>query len=126
MNNPQTHKRSHVVPKWFEYPKAIEKGELVIPRGTPFEINRATKESIQTDLEEFKIDSTPEMACRLMGAGIVIGDEQLTRDMATFIARKGGVDPLSIKLADKILNVDSEIEHVSEIDVRISKLRKWV
>ncbi|MBI5376283.1 MAG: hypothetical protein HZA77_12655 [Candidatus Schekmanbacteria bacterium] len=126
MNNPQTHKRSHVVPKWFEYPKAIEKGELAIPRETPFEINRATKESIHIDLEEFKADSTPEMACRLMGAGIVIGDEQLAHDMATFITKKGGVDPLSIKLADKILNVNSEIENVSEVSVRISKLRKWV
>lgn len=126
MNNPQIHKRSHVVPKWFEYRKAIKKGELVVPREIPYEINRVTMESIQNDLEEFKADSTPEMACRLMGAGIVVGDEQLSRDMASFITKKGGVDPLSIKLADKVLNVDSDIEHMSEKDVRISELRKWV
>ena len=126
MNNFQIHKRSHVVPKWFEYPKAIAKGELYVPRGRPFEINRATKESIQIDLEEFMADPTPKMACRLMGAGIVIGDGQLSRDMATFITKKGEVDSLSIKLADKILNVDSNIELVTESDVRISHLRKWI
>lgn len=126
MNNLQTHKRSHVVPKWLEYPKAIKKGELVVPRKTSFEINKATKESIQNDLLEFKTDPTVEMACRLMGAGIVIGDEQLSRDMAAFLSKKGGVDSLSIKLADKILNFDGDIALVSEVDVRISYLRKWL
>lgn len=125
MNNLQTHKRSHVVPKWLEYPKAIKKGELVVPRKTSFEINKATKESIQNDLLEFKTDPTVEMACRLLGAGIVIGDEQLSRDMAAFLSKKGG-DSLSIKLADKILNVDSDMPLVSEVDVRISHLRKWL
>lgn len=126
MNNPQAHKRSHIVPKWFEYPKAIAKGELFVPRREPFEINKVTKESIQTDLEEFKTNPTALMACRLMGAGIIIGDEQLSHDMAEFVVKKRGVDLLSIKLADKILNVSNNIEQLSDFDVRISKLRKWV
>jgi len=126
MNNPQAHKRSHIVPKWFEYPKAIAKGDLIISRKVPFEINKVTRESIQTDLEEFRINPTSEIACRVMGAGIVIGDEQLSHDMAEYIAKKGGVDLLSIKLADKILNVSNNVEQLSEVDVRISKLRKWV
>jgi tetratricopeptide (TPR) repeat protein len=127
MNNSQTNKRSRVIPKWLEYPKAIKKGELVVQRRTPFVVNKATKKCIQIDLDEFKANQTPEMACRLMGAGIVIGDNQLARDMAVFLVKKGGwVDSLSIKLADKILNIGSDIEQVSEADVRISHLRKWI
>ncbi|OPL13429.1 MAG: hypothetical protein AVO39_10610 [delta proteobacterium MLS_D] len=61
-----------------------------------------------------------------MGAGIIIGDNQLSHNMAAFIADRGGVDTLSIKLADKILNVAHNAEPVSEVDVRISKLRKWL
>lgn len=126
MNNPQTHRRSHVVPKWLEYSKAIKTGELVVTRETPFEINEITKKSIQIDLEKFQAEPTPESACRLMGAGIIIGDKQLARDMAVFIAKKGGVDQLSIELAHKILDVDQNMEKVLDIDVRIAKLRKWV
>jgi len=126
MNTPQTDKRSHIVPKWLEYSKAIKKGELVVTRKTSFEINELTKKSIQNDFREFQAAPTPERACRLMGAGIVIGDKQLAHDMAVFIAKKGGMDRLSIELAHKILNVDHDTEEVSEIDVRIAKLRKWV
>lgn len=126
MNNPLEDKRSHVVPKWFEYHKAIGKGELSVPRNIPFEINRKTKERIRTDLEEFIAIPTPDMACRLMGAGIILGDSQLSHDMAVFIAKKGGVDPFSIKLADKILNASNEVENISEIDIHISNLKKWV
>lgn len=125
MNNPQAQKRSHVVPKWLEYQKAIRKGELVFPRKSPFEINEVTKRSIQIDLEEFQVNHEPSIACRLMGAAIVVGDKQLAHDMARFIAKTGGVDLLSIRLADKILNIDQKAE-VSEADVRIAKLRKWV
>jgi hypothetical protein len=126
MNNPQTHKRSHVVPKWFEYPKAIAKGELVVPRKVSFELNKVTKDSIQTDLEEFSTNQTSIMACRLMGAGLVIGDVQLSHDMAEYVVKNSGVDLLSIKLADKILHVNTDIAPLSAYDVRISKLRKWV
>jgi len=124
MNNPQTDKRSHVVPKWLEYSTAIKKGELIVPRATPFEINNATKESIQNDLTEFKTNPTPQIACRLMGAGIVIGDKELSHDMAAFIA-KSGVDSFSIKLADKVLHA-TDVKSLSQIDVRISDLKKWV
>lgn len=126
MNNPQTDKRSHVVPKWLEYPQAIKKGDLFIPKKPFFEINKTTKNSIKNDLLEFNINASPQMACRLMGAGIVIGDEQLARDMASFITNHRGVDELSIKLADKILGGNSNVERVSEIDVRISSLKRWV
>lgn len=125
MNNLQTDKRSHVVPKWLEYPNAIKKGELIYPRKTSFTINKATEESIKKDLLEFKTHPTPEMACRLMGAGIVIGDEQLSRDMAGYITKKGGVDLLSIKLADEILNPVS-VESTSKINILISNKKKWV
>lgn len=114
------------MPKWLEYPQAIKKGDLFIPKKPFFEINKTTKNSIKNDLLEFNINASPQMACRLMGAGIVIGDEQLARDMASFITNHRGVDELSIKLADKILGGNSNVERVSEIDVRISSLKKWV
>lgn len=126
MNNPQENKRSHIVPKWLEYPKAIQTTDLVIPRETPFEINDETKKSVQNDLDEFQAAPTPELACRLMGAGIILGDHQLSDDMAKFVFNKGGVDDLSIKLAENILNSGYKIEELLEVDIRISKLRKWV
>jgi tetratricopeptide (TPR) repeat protein len=126
MIDPQENKRGRLVPKWLEYPKAIGTGELVVPRQTPFEINEATKKSIKHDLEEFATDPTSQMACRLMGAGIILGDNELSHDMASFIIDKRGVDPLSIKLANKILNITHNDEPLLEVDVRISKLRKWV
>jgi cytochrome c-type biogenesis protein CcmH/NrfG len=44
--------------------------------------------------------------------------------MATLLQRRAVI--VSIELAHKILNVDHDTEEVSEIDVRIAKLRKWV
>jgi tetratricopeptide (TPR) repeat protein len=61
-----------------------------------------------------------------MGASIVIGDGELAHEMATFIAKKGGVDLLSIKLANKVLKIESNIDRATETDIHISKLRKWV
>ncbi|MDH4100186.1 MAG: hypothetical protein OEV28_06380, partial [Nitrospirota bacterium] len=125
MNNAQQDARSHVVPKWLEYSQAIKKGDLTITRRNAFEPNKATKECLQNDLLEFYETPTSELACRLMGAGIVIGDKQLARDMATFLQKKGGVDSLSLKLADRVLD-ESDSYPVLAIDERITTLRQWV
>jgi hypothetical protein len=45
-------KRSSRSSKWFEYSKALVKGELVVPRKEPFN-KLGYRESIQSDLEEF-------------------------------------------------------------------------
>lgn len=125
MNNQQEHQRSRIIPRWLEYYKAIKTGELTLSGKSPFKINKVTKESIEVDLQEFMTKPTSLMACRLMGAGIVVGDHQLSLDMATYININGGVDLLSASLADKILKVDNETEQITEADVRIANIRKW-
>ena len=125
MNNYQDQQRSRIIPRWLEYHKAVKTGELTLSRENHFEINDVTKESIKLDLQEFMTEPTSLMACRLMGAGIVVGDHQLSHDMATYINKYGGVDLLSASLADKILNVGNETEQPTEVDVRIASIREW-
>lgn len=125
MNDHQEHKRSRIIPRWLEYDAAAKMGELAIPKKNRFETNAATKESITSDLEEFTIHPTSFMACRLMGAGIIVGDFELSHDMAAYIQKHGGVDSLSASLADRILNEVSNVEPIKEVDVRIANIRKW-
>lgn len=125
MNNQQEEQRSRIIPRWLEYNKTVKTGELTLSRQSPLEINNATKENIQLDLQEFTTAPTALLACRLMGAGIILGDEQLSHDMATYISKNGGVDLLSANLADNILNAGNEKEQVTEVDVRIASIRKW-
>lgn len=125
MNNYQDQQRSRVIPRWLEYHKAVKTGELTLSKGNNFEINDITKECINLDLKEFMTEPTALMACRLMGAGIVIGDHELSHDMATYIKKYGGVDLLSVSLADKILNVGNETEQPTKVDARIASIREW-
>ena len=124
MQDPQVENRSRIIPKWLEYSDAVKRGELISYRKRTFETNEETKESIKTDLKDFKLNQTPEMACRLMGAGIIMGDNQLSHDMASFIATKGGLDPIALRLADKIIHVDEQAEPVTESYVIIANLRR--
>ena len=63
-------------------------------------MNEATKKGIQLDLEEFHLNPTSKLACSLMGAGIVTGDNQLAFDMATFLKKK--VESINYQLNKQI------------------------
>lgn len=125
MNNHQENNRSRIIPRWLEYDKAVQAGELVVSKKKPLVINNITKDSIESDLKEFIKSPSSHMACRLMGAGIIIGNSQLSCDMARYIKENGGVDVLSAKLADRILTVDVENGQVTGTDVHIANIRKW-
>lgn len=125
MNNHQENKRNRIIPRWLEYGKAVETGELIISKKKPLIINGVTKDSIESDLKEFIACPSSTMACRLMGAGIILGNEQLTYDMAMYIKKNRGVDILSIKLADRIINTGNGAGQPTAVDVHIADFRKW-
>src|SRR6266542_4044450 len=105
MNDTQSSKRGHVVPKWLEFSVALKKGELIIPKGKPFEINEYTKKNIEEEYEEFKQVPSIEKASSLIGSAIVIGNEPLAHEMAFFIKKKrAAASQISIAIADKVLN----------------------
>lgn len=125
MNDTQSSKRGHVVPKWLGFSDALKKRELIIPRGKPFEINEYTKKNIE-EYKEFKQTPLIETASSLLGSAIVVGNESLAREMAIFIKKKRAASKLSLEIADKILNQNMTNKHDVEIGVRIAQIKNWI
>ncbi len=121
--------KSMVLPKWFEYHRAIHTKDLAIPKTEPFQINSFTKTQIKKQLKDFAADPSVFMAADLMGAAIVINDLETATEMAKYVLKHSGVEVPTLELAKKVLNTEMDANIDSKclpIDNRIARFKKEV
>jgi len=97
-------RRSMVLPKWLEYPKAINTKDLSISKAEPFKINSYTENQISKQLDDFISDPSMYKAADLMGAAIVINDHDIATEMARYVLKASKLATPTLELAEKILN----------------------
>ena len=126
MNDTESLKRGHVIPKWLDLQSQAARREIEVPRGRPFEINQATKEGISREMLEFKESPSLESACYLLGASSLIGDAQLARDMAHFIKTRQDAGQPIVELAGQVLEEIVIDFSLLQINTQIASLKEWV
>ena len=98
-------RRSMVLPKWLEYPKAINTKDLSIPKAEPFKINSYTENQISKQLDDFISDPSMYKPADPMGAAIVINDHDTATEMARYVLKASKLATPTLELAEKILNL---------------------
>jgi tetratricopeptide (TPR) repeat protein len=113
------HKRL-VIPKWLSLATATQRRDIEIPRSTPFALDSATRRKLEEDYAEFKHSPTPLAASDLMGSAFVVGEMGLAVEAATYVKKSSFLQKPTVRLADRILNLQAGEEPLAGIQVRIA------
>ncbi len=125
MNDTQSKKREHILPKWVSPKNAILRGEIASPRKVPFILNKTTIQSIEKEKETFNASPSVEIAGYLLGASLLVNDRNLAIDMASFLKNRTDSNKIIQDVTARIVESDSHILD-SKTAFDISLLRNWL
>jgi tetratricopeptide (TPR) repeat protein len=126
MNDTQSRKREHVLPKWVSPKNAILKGETASPRKVPFTFNETTIQSIEKEKESFATFPSVEGAGYLLGASLLVNDHNLAAEMASFLKNRNDAGGIILDAAERIVSMGSSDLLDGKTTFDIARLRDWL
>jgi len=99
MNVVESEHSRYVVPQWTPFAIAAAQPEIRSFGAVARANKKLSQAEFLTDLQDFREKPTPHLASDLMGVAVVLGQDDIARELAQYVGRYPALGPVALKMA---------------------------